>query len=82
MKTAISIPDDIFLSAEKTAKKLGIPRSQLFTKAIEEFLQNHSKENTTMKLNTIYSKNRLSVNNSISETSVQLLRNSLKDDSW
>jgi metal-responsive CopG/Arc/MetJ family transcriptional regulator len=82
MKTAISIPDDIFLSAEKTAKKLGIPRSQLFTKAIEEFLQNHSKENTTKKLNTIYSKNRLSVNNSISETSVQLLRNSLKDDSW
>jgi metal-responsive CopG/Arc/MetJ family transcriptional regulator len=44
MKAAISIPDDIFVSAEKMAKKLGIPRSRLFTRAMEEFLENHSKE--------------------------------------
>jgi hypothetical protein len=34
----------IFVSAEKMTKKLGIPRSRLFTRAIEEFLENHSKE--------------------------------------
>lgn len=82
MKTAISIPDDIFLSAEKTAKKLGISRSQLFTKAIEEYIQNHSQEKITDKLNKIYTKRSLSSDNIISNISVNLLRESLKDDSW
>ena len=82
MKTAISIPDDIFLSAEKTAKKLGISRSQLFTKAIEEYIQNYSKEKITEELNKIYSKKPIHSENKISETSVNLLRKSLKNDSW
>ena len=34
----------IFVSAEKMAKKLGIPRSRLFTGAIEELQENHSEE--------------------------------------
>ncbi|EKR83715.1 ribbon-helix-helix domain protein [Leptospira interrogans serovar Medanensis str. L0448] len=50
MKTAISIPDELFRAAEKIAKKLGIPRSQLFAKALEEFIQSHSKESVTEKL--------------------------------
>ncbi len=82
MKTAISIPDDIFLSAEKTAKKLGISRSQLFTKAIEEYIQNHSQEKITDKLNKIYTKRSVPSDNKISNISVNLLRESLKDDSW
>lgn len=82
MKTAISIPDDLFISAEKTAKKLGIPRSQLFARAIEEFLQNHSNENVTQKLNDIYSKNLSKNDKSISNNSVSILRKSLKNDSW
>ncbi|TGN17388.1 ChpI protein [Leptospira idonii] len=53
MKTAISIPDDLFILAEKTAKKLGIPRSQLFAKALEEFIQNHSKDYITARLNQV-----------------------------
>jgi len=38
MKTAISIPDELFTLAEITAKKLGIPRSQLFTRPLVEFI--------------------------------------------
>ncbi len=82
MKTAISIPDDLFVLAEKTAKKLGIPRSQLFAKALEEFIQNHSKEKITEKLNEVYS-NPLNGNESIpSHVSVSNLRKSLENDSW
>lgn len=82
MKTAISIPDELFLSAEKTAKKLGIPRSQLFAKALEEFIQNHSKEDITKKLNGIYDQSFQNSNNSVSESSVSTLRKSLKNDTW
>jgi len=38
MKTAISIPNPIFNSAERAAKEPGISRSKLYTKAIKEFL--------------------------------------------
>lgn len=33
MKTAVSIPDNIYTSAEKLAKRLGKSRSQLYTQA-------------------------------------------------
>ena len=82
MKTAISIPDDLFLSAENTAKKLGIPRSQLFAKAIEEFIQNHSKEKITEKLNEVYTNNVDKFDSTIPNISISNLRKSLKNDSW
>jgi metal-responsive CopG/Arc/MetJ family transcriptional regulator len=38
MKTAISIPDDVFETAERAAKRLGVSRSELFTRAMREYL--------------------------------------------
>ena len=38
MKTAISIPDDVFERAERAAKRMGLSRSELFTRAVREFL--------------------------------------------
>jgi hypothetical protein len=38
VKTAISIPDDIFEAVERAAKRLGISRSELFTRAAAEFI--------------------------------------------
>ncbi|PJZ66064.1 ChpI protein [Leptospira wolffii] len=82
MKTAVSIPDELFKTAEKTAKRLGIPRSQLFAKALEEFIEFHSKESITEKLNKLYHKGNDSPKESITNLSVELLRKSLKNDSW
>ena len=39
MKTAISIPDEIFELATRRAKKLGISRSELITRALSEYLR-------------------------------------------
>ena len=39
MKTAVSIPDEIFEQADRRAKKLGISRSELVTRALREFLE-------------------------------------------
>jgi hypothetical protein len=38
MKTPISIPDGVFRRAERAAKRLGISRSELYTRAITDFL--------------------------------------------
>ncbi len=82
MKTAISIPDDLFNLAETTAKKLGIPRSRLFARALEEFIQNHSDQSITETLNKIYPKTSERIVINSKELGVNLLRESLKNDSW
>ena len=38
MKTAISIPDEVFRQAERSAKRLGVSRSESFTRAMREYL--------------------------------------------
>ena len=36
MKTAISLPDELFAAAEKLAERLGVSRSQLYATALAE----------------------------------------------
>ena len=38
MKTAISIPDELFSKAEEMARKTGKSRSQLYQEALSEYL--------------------------------------------
>jgi len=54
MKTAISIPDDVFENAERTAKKLGVSRSELYANAVAEFIERYRREGITEKLNELY----------------------------
>ena len=56
MKTAISIPDSIFKAAEKMAQRLGLSRSELYAKAVVEYLQKHRNEGVTNALNKVYTK--------------------------
>jgi len=54
MKTAISIPSDIFNTAERFAKKNHLTRSALFTRAMMEFLSRHQNDGVTERLNRLY----------------------------
>ena len=54
MKTAVSLPEDLYLLAESTAKKLRVSRSQLYAKALAEFLERAQSESVTERLNEIY----------------------------
>lgn len=58
MKTAISIPDKVFEAAERTAKRLGVSRSELYVNAIRDYLERHSGERITEQLNEVYSDSR------------------------
>ena len=57
MKTAISIQDDIFQAAEETARELRISRSELYARAVRDFVARHSCANITGRLNRIYGDN-------------------------
>ena len=47
MKTAISIPDDLFEGAERLARRTRRSRSRLFTDALREYLTRHTPDKVT-----------------------------------
>jgi metal-responsive CopG/Arc/MetJ family transcriptional regulator len=55
MKTAISLPDSVFEEAEALARQLGLSRSELYTKALIEYLRKYNRNQILNKLNQIYS---------------------------
>ena len=56
MKTAVSLPDNLFKQAEYAARKLKVSRSQLYANAIKEFLDRRKADAITQKLNEVYSR--------------------------
>ena len=55
MKTAVSLPDDLFRLAETTARRLRVSRSQLYAMALAEFLNRQEADSVTERLNEVYS---------------------------
>lgn len=51
MKTAVSVPDEVFDQAEHLAKRLKISRSELYSKALAEFVSRHSPDAVTDSFN-------------------------------
>jgi hypothetical protein len=54
MKIAVSLPNPIFEAAEQAARRLGWSRSELYAKAVADWLEAHRSEGVTEALNRIY----------------------------
>lgn len=54
MKTAISLPDALFESADALAQRLGVSRSELYATAVAEFLAKHHDAKVTERLDQVY----------------------------
>ncbi|HWZ44954.1 MAG TPA: hypothetical protein VNW97_15875 [Candidatus Saccharimonadales bacterium] len=78
MKTAISLPDDLFRQAETAARRLKISRSQLYATAIAEFLDRRRTSKIIDRLNEIYSQEPARVDIALSAAQSK----SLTSDSW
>jgi len=81
MKTAISLPDSLYSDAEKIAESMGIPRSQLFARALEEFIKQHKQETITDRLNQLYMGNYLD-ENEINNVGIEAIRKLTENDTW
>jgi predicted transcriptional regulator len=53
MKVAVSLPDDLFVEADKVASRLGLNRSQLYARAIRRFLSSQDADPVTSKLDEL-----------------------------
>ncbi|HVS02959.1 MAG TPA: hypothetical protein VMT16_09330 [Thermoanaerobaculia bacterium] len=54
MKTAISLPDEVFAAAEELASELGVSRSQLYARAVAAFVARHRQSEVTERLDAVY----------------------------
>jgi len=55
MKTAVSIPDDVFEKAERFAKRANRSRSEVFAAALREYVSRHSPDEITDAMNRVCS---------------------------
>ena len=54
MKTTISLPDEVFASADSLAKRLRVSRSALYATAVAEYVAKYSDADVTARLNSVY----------------------------
>jgi len=54
MKTAISIPDDLYAEAEELVRRLSISRNELYANALREYVARHDLDAITAALNQVY----------------------------
>jgi metal-responsive CopG/Arc/MetJ family transcriptional regulator len=53
MKTAVSIPDDVFDEAERLARRMRKSRSQLFSNALAEYVARHAPDSVTEAMDRV-----------------------------
>jgi predicted transcriptional regulator len=53
MKTALSIPTDVFEQGERLARRLHTSRSQLYARALSDFVVQHEDDKITSSMNEV-----------------------------
>jgi metal-responsive CopG/Arc/MetJ family transcriptional regulator len=78
MKTAISIPNEVFETADRFARRKKLSRSALFTMAVTEFLSHHRQDDVTEQLDKVYGEQASAVDPVLG----RLQASSLPKESW
>lgn len=53
MKTAVSLPDELFEQANRHARRVGKSRSQLFREALKDYLARHAPDEVTEAIDRV-----------------------------
>lgn len=53
MKASVSIPDDVFEEADRLARQFKTTRSNLYSRALKEFLSRHASDQVTDAMNRV-----------------------------
>ena len=74
MKVAVSIPDPIFREAERISRRVRLPRSQFYARALEAYVRARSGEDITERLNEVYAKRSSKLDPAAEALSLEVLR--------
>lgn len=80
MKTAVSVPDELFARAEALSAELNVSRSELFARALREFVERFSTRQLTQQMNEVC--DRLGDDNTLDEGVKAARRKVLSREAW
>jgi metal-responsive CopG/Arc/MetJ family transcriptional regulator len=78
MKTAISIPDRLFEAAERLARRLGMSRSELYSKAVSSYVDANLSQGVRERLDAIYEAEPSKLDDDLEKMQFE----SLPDEKW
>ena len=73
MKIAVSVPNEVFDRAERLAKRLEVSRSELYSRALREYLARHSPDEVTRALDRVCEELDTSADDFVREASRRVL---------
>jgi len=76
MKTAVSVPDEVFKSAERLARKSKKSRSQLFSDALREYVARHASDEVTEAMDRVCKDVGRTTDEFVSSAARRILENS------
>jgi metal-responsive CopG/Arc/MetJ family transcriptional regulator len=76
MKTAVSLPDEVFRAAERQARRAKKSRSQLYAEALSEYLARHAPDEVTDAMNRVVEQLREPTNPFVSVAARRVLERS------
>lgn len=74
MKISISVPRPVYRAADRVAKRLRSPRSQLYTRAVDEYLERQTGPDITERLDAVYGSKRSPPDEAVLEQGLETLR--------
>ncbi len=80
MKTAISIPDRVFEAAERLAKRLGMSRSELYSKAVANYVDRNRAMGVRERLDAVYETDPVS--SRLDDVIAKMQSASVEDEKW
>lgn len=80
MKTAVSLPDELFYKVEELAFLLDVSRSEVFQKAIDQYIKNYDSEMVLNQLNKVYSTEPSALNEKTHIIQLETLKNN--NETW
>lgn len=82
MKTAISIPDDLFFMVKEMAKRLNISRSQFIAHAVKDYIAKQNNHELFKTLNRVYSELETDQEVRLRKDAKEYYSKLCKDEQW
>jgi len=78
MKIAISVPDGLFAAGEDLAREMKVSRSELYARALREYVATRTASEITASLNRVYATQKARIDPALARAQVA----ALPDDAW
>lgn len=82
VKTAISLPDELYTKATETADRMGIARSQLFARAVAEYIRTHGDDSITERIDAVLVSSNTALDSAIERMQRATIAGQSHDETW